>query len=94
MEKTAIELFAGVGGFRCGLNHVELKDGKVVEKEIGSFYGLTNGNLLLKVRKLMNVMLKDLVKILYLMLISLKLISMIFQTILYWLADFLAKTIP
>lgn len=32
MEKTAIELFAGVGGFRCGLNHVELKDGKVVEK--------------------------------------------------------------
>lgn len=32
MKKTAIELFAGVGGFRCGLNHVELKDGKVVEK--------------------------------------------------------------
>lgn len=32
MEKTAIELFAGVGGFRCGLNHVELKDDKVIEK--------------------------------------------------------------
>ena len=32
MEKTAVELFAGVGGFRCGLNHVELKDGKVIEK--------------------------------------------------------------
>ncbi len=32
MEKTVIELFAGVGGFRCGLNHVELKDDKVVEK--------------------------------------------------------------
>ena len=31
MEKTAIELFAGVGGFRCGLNHVELKGDKVVE---------------------------------------------------------------
>jgi len=31
MEKTAIELFAGVGGFRCGLNHVELRDDKVVE---------------------------------------------------------------
>ena len=31
MEKTAIELFAGVGGFRCGLNHVELKNDKVVE---------------------------------------------------------------
>lgn len=31
MKKTAIELFAGVGGFRCGLNHVKLKNGKVVE---------------------------------------------------------------
>lgn len=31
MEKTMIELFAGVGGFRCGLNHVELKDGKTIE---------------------------------------------------------------
>lgn len=32
MKKTAIELFAGVGGFRCGLNKVELKDGKTIEK--------------------------------------------------------------
>lgn len=32
MEKTLVELFAGVGGFRCGLNHVELKDEKVIEK--------------------------------------------------------------
>lgn len=31
MEKTAIELFAGVGGFRCGLNHVTLKNDKVIE---------------------------------------------------------------
>lgn len=31
MEKTVIELFAGVGGFRCGLNDVELKDEKVIE---------------------------------------------------------------
>ena len=31
MKKTAIELFAGVGGFRCGLNHVELKKEKVIE---------------------------------------------------------------
>ncbi len=31
MKKTAIELFAGVGGFRCGLNHVELKNEKVIE---------------------------------------------------------------
>ena len=34
MEKTLVELFAGVGGFRCGLNHVELKNGKVVETGI------------------------------------------------------------
>ncbi len=32
MERTMVELFAGVGGFRCGLNHVELKEDKVVEK--------------------------------------------------------------
>ena len=32
MKKTMVELFAGVGGFRCGLNHVQLKAGKVVEK--------------------------------------------------------------
>lgn len=33
MEKTAIELFAGVGGFRVGLNHVTLRDnGKAIEQ--------------------------------------------------------------
>ncbi len=31
MEKTVIELFAGVGGFRCGLNDVKLKNNKVIE---------------------------------------------------------------
>lgn len=31
MEKTVVELFAGVGGFRCGLNDVKLKNGKVTE---------------------------------------------------------------
>lgn len=31
MEKTVVELFAGVGGFRCGLNNVELKNDKVIE---------------------------------------------------------------
>ncbi|MEW6607450.1 MAG: DNA (cytosine-5-)-methyltransferase [bacterium] len=34
MEKTVIELFAGVGGFRVGLNEVYLsQDGKTVEKD-------------------------------------------------------------
>lgn len=33
MKRTAIELFAGVGGFRIGLNHVKLgSDGKAIEK--------------------------------------------------------------
>ena len=33
MDKTAIELFAGVGGFRVGLNHVTLGDnGKAIEE--------------------------------------------------------------
>ena len=31
MEKTVVELFAGVGGFRCGLNKVEFKNDKVIE---------------------------------------------------------------
>ncbi len=35
MEKTVVELFAGVGGFRCGLNKVKLIDDKV--KESGDF---------------------------------------------------------
>lgn len=31
MKKTVVELFAGVGGFRCGLNNVELINNKVIE---------------------------------------------------------------
>ena len=31
MKKTVVELFAGVGGFRCGLNNVELIDDKAKE---------------------------------------------------------------
>ena len=40
MEKTAIELFAGVGGFRVGLNHVSSfdKEGKAIEN--GNFHFL------------------------------------------------------
>ena len=26
MDKTVVELFAGVGGFRCGFNNVKLED--------------------------------------------------------------------
>lgn len=31
MEKTCVELFAGVGGFRCGLNKVSLENDRVTE---------------------------------------------------------------
>ena len=31
MKKTCVELFAGVGGFRCGLNKVSFENGKVNE---------------------------------------------------------------
>ncbi|MDO5848516.1 MAG: DNA (cytosine-5-)-methyltransferase [Methanobrevibacter sp.] len=37
MDKTVVELFAGVGGFRCGLNHVDLVDGQTVEDETWDF---------------------------------------------------------
>lgn len=31
MKKTCVELFAGVGGFRCGLNKISLEEEKVTE---------------------------------------------------------------
>ena len=37
MEKTVVELFAGVGGFRCGFNEVKLNDNKVIEKSNWNF---------------------------------------------------------
>ena len=33
MEKTVCELFAGVGGFRCGLNHIDSLDNKVEDEK-------------------------------------------------------------
>ena len=37
MEKTVVELFAGVGGFRCGFNDVEFDGENVVEKNNWKF---------------------------------------------------------
>ncbi len=37
MERKVVELFAGVGGFRCGLNNVELINGKVKESNDWQF---------------------------------------------------------
>ena len=39
MKKTVIELFAGVGGFRVGLNNITKigKDGRAIEKGPWSF---------------------------------------------------------
>lgn len=43
MKKTVCELFAGVGGFRCGLNHINTLD-DLKKKKNGRQYGLINGN--------------------------------------------------
>lgn len=37
MEKTVVELFAGVGGFRCGFNHVTFDGTKVAEQNNWDF---------------------------------------------------------
>ena len=37
MEKTVVELFAGVGGFRCGFNEVEFDGNEVKEKDNWNF---------------------------------------------------------
>ncbi|MBR0473340.1 MAG: DNA (cytosine-5-)-methyltransferase [Methanosphaera sp.] len=37
MERTVAELFAGVGGFRCGLNKVKLSNNKVIEDNTWKF---------------------------------------------------------
>lgn len=37
MKLTVAELFAGVGGFRCGLNKVQLKNDKVIEENAWNF---------------------------------------------------------
>ena len=37
MEKTVVELFAGVGGFRCGFNEVEFDGTSVTEKDNWNF---------------------------------------------------------
>lgn len=61
MKKTCVELFAGVGGFRCGLNKVSFDNDKVIEMVIGNFYGQINGNHLLKLKMHIIVMGLDLV---------------------------------
>ncbi|WP_288268519.1 DNA (cytosine-5-)-methyltransferase [uncultured Methanobrevibacter sp.] len=37
MDKTVVELFAGVGGFRCGFNHVTLENNQVNEENNWNF---------------------------------------------------------
>ena len=54
MEKTVVELFAGVGGFRVGLNNIEGFD------ENGNLFGLINGSQVLKYNRLMSVTKVDL----------------------------------
>lgn len=44
MKKTVCELFAGVGGFRCGLNNIRIAE-DYGKKKNGIRFGLVNGNL-------------------------------------------------
>ena len=37
MDKTVVELFAGVGGFRCGFNEVEFDGNEVIEQDNWNF---------------------------------------------------------
>lgn len=37
MDKTVVELFAGVGGFRCGFNEVKLDGNEVIEQDNWDF---------------------------------------------------------
>lgn len=62
MEKTVVELFAGVGGFRVGLNNIEGFDenGRLLKIEIGNLFGLINGSQVLKYNRLMSVTKVDL----------------------------------
>ena len=43
MKKTVCELFAGVGGFRCGLNSIK-KISDTQKKKNGIPFGLVSGN--------------------------------------------------
>ena len=43
MKKTVCELFAGVGGFRCGLNNIRTAE-DYKKKKSGIQFGLVNGS--------------------------------------------------
>ena len=43
MERTVVELFAGVGGFRCGFNHITFDGNKFALRSIPS--GIFNPNI-------------------------------------------------
>ena len=45
MDKTVCELFAGVGGFRCGLNHIKtLEDIKKELVQLGAKAAMMSGS--------------------------------------------------
>ena len=45
MKKTVCELFAGVGGFRCGLNNIRIAEDYGKKEKWDTWFGLVNGNL-------------------------------------------------
>ena len=59
MEKTVIELFAGVGGFRVGLNDIHGFN-EETGRAIGILYGQISGSHLQRFNMLMNAIVRDL----------------------------------
>jgi len=64
MKLTVAELFAGVGGFRVGLNHIDSIDenGLAIEKGDWEFVWANQFEPSTKMQPALSVMLKDLVK--------------------------------
>ena len=61
MEKTVVELFAGVGGFRVGLNNITAIDetGKAIEHKTFDFVWANQWNLQQKRNTLLIVIILD-----------------------------------
>lgn len=81
--KTVVELFAGVGGFRCGLNNVSLVNNKTVEDGNWNFVWANQWEPATKSQEAFSVIQKGLVKMMQVMLIYLKLIKEKFLIILF-----------
>lgn len=83
MEKTVVELFAGVGGFRCGLNNVSLVNNKTVEDGNWNFVWANQWEPATKSQEAFFCYTKRFGEMMQVMLIYLKLIKEKFLIILF-----------